>query len=143
MNDAMNVDDILDMELDDLEDMPEFKPFAEGVHLVKISMEIKEVNDKPAVEITLKAVETKELANPSDTPLAAGDETNVLCFLDNEFGRANLKFFCNSFAEYVGSRNNREIIAGVQDVECLVVTKVRLNKKTGNEYTDVKELQVV
>jgi hypothetical protein len=142
-NTAMNVDDILDMELDDLEDMPEFKPFPAGVHKCSISMAIKEVNDKPCVEVALKAIETLELANPSDEPTKPGDETNVLCFLDNEMGRGNLKAIAAQLAEYAGSRNNRVIIDAVTDVECLVATAIRHNKKTDTDYTDIKEIKVV
>ena len=141
--DSMDIDDILDMELDDLEDMPSFSPYPVGVHLCKVSMEIKEVNDKPCVEVSLKAIETKELANSSDEPLKEGDETNVLCMLDNEFGRGSLKAIAAAFKEYVGSGNTRAIIEGVTDVECLVATKIRVNKKTDTAYTDIKEIRVV
>lgn len=145
MTDLSNssVDDILDMELDDLEDMPEFKPFPVGVHKCIVSMEIKEVNDKQAVEVELKAIESMELANPADEPLKADDSTNILCFLDNEFGRANLKEIAAYFKEYAGSGTTRAIIDAVSNVECLVVTGQRYSKKTESTYTTIKELQVI
>ena len=143
MNDIMDIDNLLDAELDDLEDMPSFAPFPRGVHRCTVSMALKEVNDKPTVEVALKAIETVELDDQADVPTAAGDETNVLCMLDNEFGRGSFKAIAAAFADFAGTRNNRGIIDAVTDVECLVVTKIRHNKKSGVDYTDIKEIRVV
>lgn len=135
-----DVDALLDGTLDDLEDMPENKPFPPGAHRVTLSMSLKEINKKKCVEIALKAVETMELADPDNyEPLVEGDETNVLCFLTSKFGQGTFKMLGEVLAPALGTTSNRETIEAAQDIECIVLTT---SDKEG-KYTNIKELQVV
>ena len=146
MNDNTNVsiDDLLDATLDDLEDLPEFKPFPVGAHKVLISLELKEINSKQGVELEMKAIETLELATATDTPLAEGDTTSTVFFLDNEFGRGALKKVSIPLAEALGTSTIRELIEACKDVECLVITSLRKDKNDPDRfYTNIKELSVV
>lgn len=137
------LDDLLDMELDDLQDLPTFDPFPEGAHRILLTLEAKEVNKKPAIELTMKIVETLELANPTeDEAPEVGAETNILYFLDNEFGQGNLKLITPILGKVFGTRNIREIVEQTTDLECLVLTTQRKNKETGQVYTQLKELKV-
>jgi len=132
-------DDLLDSTLDDLEDLPEFKPFPPGAHRVSVSMELKEVSDKKCVEMSLTHIETLELSTPTDTAPTPGDSTNVLFFLDNEFGRGNLKACGKPLAEALGTTSIRDTIEATTNIECLVLTSNDKDKK----YTNIKELNVV
>lgn len=140
-----NLDTLLDGKLDDLADMPEFKPFPAGLHRVYGKMEQKVVNNHPCIELKLKAIETVELpANSEDTPLVPGAETSVLFMLDNEIGQGSFKKVMKNIAEVFGvEKTNRELLAEMSGwVECVVVTKQRRNKEKTQTYTDIVDLQV-
>jgi hypothetical protein len=149
MSDAeFNLDSLLDGTLDDLADMPEFRPYPVGTHRVNATLVNKTekknwVNGHPGYELKMKAIETIELANTEDTPLQQGAETGVLYLLDNEMGQGSFKKILASVAEKLGPASNRELAAQVVNLECLVVTKQRQNKDKTATYTDIVELQVV
>lgn len=138
-----NMDAMLDGVLDDLADAPEFKPFPAGTHKVTITIAQKKIGTHPAFEISMKAIETIELSNPEDTPLAAGATTSVAYMMDIEIGQGNFKKILASLASHYGAKSNRELIADAQNAEVLVVTKVRMNKDKTQSYTDIVELQVI
>lgn len=143
MSENFNIDSLLDGTLDDLADVPEFKPFPAGAHKVVLTITQKEINKHPAFEIGMKAVETLELANPSDDqPLVPGATTSVAYMMDNELGQGNFKKILKAAAEHFGAKSNRDLIADLQNCECMVVTKVRQNKDKTQSYTDIVELQV-
>ena len=136
MSDALNA--LLDSNLDDLQDLPAFEPFPAGVHQVIVTFESKEINKHPAVEVTLKLVETVELANPTeDKPQAAGSTTNVAYMLDNEFGQGSLKKLMKPFQEHFGTHTIREAMEAANGAEVQLVTKVRTNKDKTASYTDI------
>ena len=93
-----NIDSLLDGTLDDLADAPEFKPFPAGTHKVTISIVQKKIGTHPAFEVAMKAVETIELSNSEETPLAAGATTSVAYMMDNDLGQGNFKKILASLA---------------------------------------------
>jgi len=138
-----NIDSLLDGTLDDLADAPEFKPFPAGTHKVIITIVQKKIGTHPAFEVGMKAVETLELANSEEAPLAAGATTSVAYMMDNDLGQGNFKKILASLAAHFGAKSNRELIAEAQNLEVAVVTKVRPNKDKTQLYTDIVELQVI
>lgn len=139
-----DLDTLLDATLDDLEDLPTFTPFAAGAHRVLASLESKEINGKPCVELTLKLVEVMELVDTNGTQPQPGDTSNTLYFLDNEIGRGKFKAVASSFGEALGLSNLREIVEQVTDVECVIVNSVTTDKNDPDKkYLNIKELQVV
>lgn len=141
MSENFNLDSLLDGTLDDLADMPEFRPYPPGTHKVTITLVQKEINKKPAFELKMKAVETIELANPSeDKPLESGGEASVAFILDNEYGQGGLKNLLKAAAEKFGAKSNRELIADVQNAEAAVVTNLRANKDKTQFYTNLVEI---
>lgn len=138
MSEMLN--DLLDANLDDLADLPEFGVFPAGVHKVVISWEQKTVNNHPSIELKMKAIETEELSNPEDTPLTAGAEGSVLFMLDNEFGQGKLKQIIKPLAGATGQGQLRGIIEASNGMEVSVVTKVRQNKDKTQSYTEVSKI---
>ena len=139
----INIDELLDISLDDLNDLPEFKPFPAGSHLIKMTMDKKEVNEKPCVEIKLVMVETVELAKEvsEDKKCVECDETSSLCVLTNEYGQGNLKAICKPIGEALGTSNLSEIVASVKDLECAVTTTLRKDKNDPDKfYTQIKQV---
>ena len=145
--DNFDIDAMLDGTLDDLADLPEFKPFPVGTHAVVLTIVDKtapkdRVNNHPGFEVKMKAVETLELANSDDTPLVAGAETSVLYLLDNPIGQGSFKKLLASAAEHFGAKSNRELIADLQGATVVVVTRTRHNKQKTPTYTDIVEMTV-
>lgn len=136
----LNINDILDSQLDDLADLPEFSVYPAGSHKVTIKWESKTVNEHPSIELQLKAVETVELANPTDAPLAAGAEGSVLFMLDNEFGQGALKALMKPLAVETGATSISAIMEATNGMEVTVITNVRQNKDKTQSYTNVKKI---
>ena len=143
-----NVDAILDGTLDDLADLPEFKPFAPGSYIVVLSIKDKtavkdRINGHPGFEFKLKVQEILELSDKDSTPPAIGDETSILYLLDNEIGQGNFKNVMKAAAEHFGAKSNRELLADLQGATVMVITKQRANKEKTKVYDDIVELKVV
>ena len=143
MNDQSNlnidIDSLLDGTLDDLADLPEFKPFPAGATRAIISWDTsKKINGVPAIQCNLKGIETVELANESDTPIQAGDETSVLFQMDSEFGQGKFKNLIAALKPVFGGNTNRETIEASQNGEVVVVTTIRKDKKDPDrKYTEI------
>lgn len=146
-NKSFNMDALLDGTLDDLKDMPEFKPYPRGVHRVTLSIEQKKIDGWPAFEIKMKAIETIELADATtDQPLEKGSEASVAYFMAHEkdivaeLGQGKFKLIMASAAEKFGAKSNRDLIADCQGSEVLVVTGLRDNKDKTKKFTDIEAL---
>lgn len=144
-----DINSILDGTLDDLADMPEFKPFPAGTHIILGTLIDKtakkdQVGGHPCFEFKMVAQETVELADATTTePLVKGAETNVLFMLDNEMGQGQFKALLAGVATKFGPAPNRELAAQVKNLEMLVVTKTRQNKDKTQTYTGIVESTVV
>lgn len=142
MSNEINMDSLLDGTLDDLADMPEFKPYPAGTHDAVMTIEQKMINNRPSFIVHLKAVETVELANPQeDTPLEKDASTDVSYMMDNEMGQGGFKELLKAAAEKFGSKNNRDLIADMQNATVRITTKVRANKDKSQFYTSIVEAQ--
>jgi hypothetical protein len=139
------LDNILDSELDDLADLPEFVTPPAGAYAATIiAVEEKEIGEHPAVEVRFKLNETLELANPNDTPVVDGTETSIAFLMDNEFGVGNFKKLFMPVSAHYGIKNTREVIEAAKGTDVMLVTKVRLNKNDKTQkYMDIVRVEVV
>lgn len=137
------LDALLDMQLDDMKDLPEFKVLNAGAHKVTIDFEVKDINKHPAVEVKVKLVETLELADPSQTPDEVGTESSMACMMDNEFGQGALKAILKPLCEHFGTQKFGEIREQAKGMEVVVVTKQRQNKEKTATYLSIEKLLVV
>ena len=141
---TFNIDTLLDGTLNDLADLPEFRPFPVGSHRATIKLESKKINNHPSIEVKLIAIETLELpAGSQETPLEKGAEGSVLYMLDNEIGQGKFKNLMATVAEKFGAKTNRELIADLQGCEVAVVTTLRMNKEKTKSYMDIVELVIL
>lgn len=143
-----DIENLLDATLDDLADLPEFKPYPDGAHQVLATMEAKTIGGKPAIELSFKLVETIELSSPVEEGAEPkpGDQSNTLYFLDNEFGQGKFKKIAKVFKDALSleGETNRVIVEQVTDIECVIVSNVTIDKKDKTKhYLNVQELQVV
>lgn len=156
LNQNVSMDDLLDGTLDDLADMPEFKPFAPGAHKMKLNFEQKPINDIPCIELKLTVIESVELSNPDDAPPAVGDTTNVLYMLKKKDDNGNLVRnelaegqFKNLLAQlapaFPEAKSNRDIMTAAEGFEVLGVTSIRPNKKdkTHAGYTSLDSVAII
>lgn len=142
-----DLDSLLDTTLDDLEDLPSFRPFAAGAHRCLATFEEKDINGTASIELKFKLLETLELADlnlPEKEQSKPGDESNTMFMLNNEFGRGNLKKCAAPFAETLNLTSIRDVIEQVREVECIIVSSIRVDKNDKDKfYLNVKEIQVV
>lgn len=95
LNDAkVNTLDLLDAQLDDLKDLPEWKTFPPGVYLVKpvVKME-KKANTGLVISVTCTLLEggVLEMNDKDATPPEVGSQTSVNYNWDNEYAQGNIK----------------------------------------------------
>jgi hypothetical protein len=143
-----NFDSLLDASLDDLADLPEFANFPAGVHRCTISLKQKAINNKPAIEVTLKAIETVELSKPEeDKPVSVGQTSSSAYFLDNEFGQGAFKKLVAPLAASLGVASLRDLLEAAEGTEVEAVTAFRKGKIKPGEteavlYFEIKKLIV-
>ena len=129
-----SIDSILESTLDNLPDVPEFKPFAAGSHQATIAFEVKEIQKKPAVEWKLTHMETIELANPEDTPPKAGDTcSGAFIFLDkdgkeNELALGQFKALLKPLQAHFGTTSNGETLEASQGATVVLTMTQRAGK---------------
>ena len=139
-----DLDNLLDMTLDDIDDLPEFKSFPAGAYNLDVTLESKKVGDHPCVEMSLKLLEVVQLVSPTDTPPKEGDTSSILFMLDNKFGLGKLKAAVTPIAVALGVSSIREAAEQCKGMNCIAVLTVRQDKNDADkEYQGVKELQVV
>jgi len=146
-NSTVDINSLLDTQLDDIADLPEFVPFPPGLHQCVLNFTSKKIGAHPAIEIKLTMVETIELADPSATPPAKGATTNVSYMLDNEYGAGAFKKVAKSLqAHFTDATSIGAIIKEAEGCTANVVTKLREGKKgttsEGKVYADIVDLQV-
>jgi hypothetical protein len=133
---------LLDSSIDDLADLPEFAVFPAGLLKVTLNFEEKEVNKHPSVELKMKLVETVEMADATEQPLAPGAESSVLYMLDNEFGQGALKAVAKTLAGVTGTTNLRDTLEAAKGMEVQVVSKPRFNKDKTQQFTNITKVIV-
>ncbi len=156
-----DIDSLLDATLDDLADAPEFKPFNAGVHRCTIKWDpTKKINDIPTVELQLTLIETVEQKDPEEKPSVAGDTTNVSFMLFkkdkdtnkmvmNELAQGQMKVILASLKTDLNldaTMTNRQVMEATNNVECLVVTNIRTDKRDKDNikyYTGIVSLNAV
>jgi len=141
-----NLSALLDANLDDLADLPEFVvPPAGAYNATILSCEEKKIGDHPAVEMKFKLMETLELASASDAPVAAGTECGVSFMLDNEFGVGGMKAALAPLKHALGTTSARETMAGCKGMNIMLVTKVRSGKgeNSDKKYLGIHKIEVM
>jgi len=141
-----NIANLLDSNLDDLADLPEFVvPPAGAYNATILSVEEKKIGGHPAVEFKFRLNETMELASPSDAPVKPGTETSVAFMLDNEFGVGALKAVLAPIKVAAGTATTRETMEAAKRMDIMLVTKVRSGKgeNADKKYLGIHKVEVL
>lgn len=135
-NNFLDMDSILDATLDDLDDVPEFKPFPAGTHQAVLTLVPKEIKKRPAIEWKLVAKETIELANPdTDKPVQPNDSCSGAFIFVNEDGTKNemaqgqFKALLAPLSAHFGTATNRDTLNAANGCEVAVTMSQRAGKK--------------
>lgn len=140
----------MDSSIDDIDDLPEFKQLPSGAYqvLVEESQE-KEINEHPAVEVSMKVEEVLELTGELDEdegekePIP-GDIFTQAFMMDNEFGAGKFKEFMVPVAEAFGKgKTKRELIKELKGSRLVIIVKRTWNKKKERNYSQVVKLSLV
>lgn len=146
MNEDIDVDALLDGTLDDLADLPEFKPYVAGVHQVLASFDIKEIKGHgKCPELSFKYVECIELEDSQEAEPEVGDEASTLYMLDNNIGQGKFKEIIAAFKIGLNLEGtNRQVMAQIKDVECVIASTVTTDKEDSTrKYLNVVQLEFV
>jgi hypothetical protein len=142
-NTDFDINALLDGTLDDLADMPEFRPYPIGTYRLQFKIEADK-KDKTIFYSKLKVLETVELADANDIPVEVGAEAQVRYDLKNEYGQGAFKKVLAALQEHYNAPNNRALLEEVKDyIEVVAVTKHNKNKKNDQVYTDLEAIKVV
>ena len=146
---TFNIDALLDGTLDDLKDIPEFKPYPAGAHILfaklvdRVSKKDDWVNGHPCYSLDLSYREPAELAAGVEPPMPSA-KANILFMLDNDIGQGMLKKYLQAVAAKTGETSTRKLIeAANEGLEIMMITKVRQNRDKTQSYTDMVEVTVL
>lgn len=127
--------DLLDSSVEDLLDSEGFSPIPAGTHRAIIGWDTKEINDKPAVILSLKVVETLEMASSSESAPEPGKSSDIAFILLDKNGERNsisesqLKEIVTALSPTFGGGSVRETMTNSEGAEVIVTLKVRASKK--------------
>lgn len=140
------LDSLLDKNLDDIADLPEWRIYPAGAHKLRVNWETKDKKWKDkdhgdmegkVVVMKLTAIETLELTNPKDDkPLAGGEVATMEYnpFYDNAVSA--LKGVLKNMEPVIGSSNLKALIQGTEGFEVVAFTAIRKYKKQDGTYGD-------
>ena len=134
-----NLDALLDTQLDDLADLPDFiVPPAGAYAFVGTEMKADSSGDKLIVILKMK-VTTLELVDPEEKPVEDGTEIEHRFDLSNEFAQGLLKRTLAPFKEAFDVSSLREVKEVWAGSEGAVVLNVRAGKQTDEQKAAKEE----
>lgn len=147
MSNDMNLD-LLDMNLDDIEDLPGFEAPYPGEYLLGMKAQVKVVNDRNAVAIDYEVKECLKKNNDADPDTIPGTKFSQLFFLQGDpdavkISLGQLKALMMPLAEALGEGNLLLLVRDHLATEQLVqATCGRRQDKQDKErfYPTVKNL---
>lgn len=139
-----NLDELFAADLDDIADLPSFETPPKGAYIGTVSLSIKEINKKPAIEASYTVVETVELEDSADTPVIPGTLFSSAFMLGNPISEGKLKEFLAPFAAHFGTKKVGELVRDhIKDVQISFVLKHRKDKDDKEKvYADVRNITI-
>lgn len=146
------IEDLMDVSIDDLKDLPGFEVPPKGHYKLQVSLEQKVVNDHNSVEAKLTVLETLELGNTNETPVENGTKFGQLFMMDNEWGQGGFKGFALPIAAGLGmvKPTIRQVIEKIQNVTIHATIQHRYHKEDKalpvaerRTFADLKNVEVV
>lgn len=148
-----NLEALFDSDLDDIADLAGFEVPPPGSYVLKVSMETKTINDKPAVEAKMAVVETAELKiqdvdSPKyRPPVKDGTEFSIPFILGNAVAEGRLKQFLVPFAEHFQDTGKGSTGRLIRDhIKEVLITATITNRPSKDDpdilYAGIKNIAV-
>lgn len=142
---------LLAANLDDVADLPSFAVPPAGYYKLALTICVKKINDKDAVEFDYTVMEVLELADPSKTPPTLGDKFNESFQITNEIGLGKFKAAATPIMDALVTTSFADILGNqVQGMEVFATLKRRVHKDDKQlpeadqrVYAEVSNLTVV
>lgn len=139
-----DLDNLMELTLDDLDDLPSFAPFPPGSHRVLATFEQKEIKGTAAITLTFKYIENIDLGDSNDKAPNENDTCNTVFMLNNEYGIGNFKKCAAPFSKALQLTRLGDIVEQVTDIECAIVTSLRTDKNDASrKYLNVLDIGIV
>lgn len=134
-----------DFDLNDVADLPEFKPFPTGNLIVHFPEGLvrKKVGEHDAVELKMvyKAGDELKLDDGQEPP-KEGDICSTLFILGNEMGQGNLKEIMKPMAEAAGFSGFKALCEWSKGKDAAVIG-VQTKNKEGKKFFNIKMLRMI
>lgn len=138
-----SMESLFSASIDDLADLPAFEAPPPGSYILSVTLDVKRISEKDAVEASFAVVETGELSDATNKPVAPGTKFSTAFFIENEFGLGNLKKFLVPFQEHFGAANIGALVGEIKDV---TISGLITNRKDKNDpdkkYASVSNITV-
>ena len=140
----VDISSLLDGTLDDLADLPEFKPYPAGAHKVKLHIE-RDAKKKTIYFAKMKYISVEELNNSEDEVPAVDTETSVRFDMANEYGQGAFKKAFAGLAKQLNLSRLGDILEALRNPQdALVVTDITKDKKNADRvYVNLVEVALV
>lgn len=148
-----NIDALLDASMDDLDDLPPTGVPPSGHYNLTTTFSIETIGDENKEVIMAKYIvdAVNELKDPDEASEIQPKQEFAEFFhitkkdgSPNTFGIGKLKQRLSPYVDRVGSKNIRELIAGVNDFHIAATLKRTQNKKNEDQYNvDIKDVVIL
>lgn len=141
---------LIDMDLNEIEDLPGFVVPSNGEYVLKMTTAMKQVNKKAAVETAFEVVECIKKDDDADPDAKVGDKFSMLFFLQADdpdklkISLGKLKELLAGVAESTGQSNVGVL---VRDVLANAIVQATVKRRVDKEdkdkvYATVKNLRL-
>ena len=141
MADLNQFDALFDRQLEELAELPSYVPPPTGTYNLRLSVAFKEINRKPAVEVSAVVLDTVELADATEQRVKNGSEFSYAFILLDKEGKPNetaegfMREFLAYFTTYAGTTNVKTLVSGaIKDVECTAFVKRKQDKNDADRW---------
>jgi len=141
------IESLMDASIDDIKDVPGFEIPPVGRYKLGLKLEVKKINEHPAIEAALVVRSVVELKNKEEAAPEAGSKFSTLFMMDNEFGQGFFKEMAKALASGLGMSNPKvsEILArtaSVVEIEATVGHKKGTGANSDKIYGQLSNITV-
>lgn len=132
---------LLNSTLDDVADLPSFECPPSGHYKLAVSLNVKKINNKDAVELACEILETLELVDVNATPPAPGGKFSTAFQIGNadvdkaKTAMSFLKAAVKPIMEALGTTSFGDVLGGqVQGMQVFATVKRRADKDDPEKF---------
>lgn len=121
------LDDLFAASIDEIADLPSFETPPRGQYVLRCTFDVKEINNKDAVEMAFEVVETVELADKEATPVAPGTKFSTAFILGNAVSEGKLKEALLPYSQKFNEKNIGTLVRDI--VKDILISATVTNRK--------------